>query len=269
MPDGPDVPRPAEWSAWLALPSEQALPPVTPNAFKLTFGSKYLTRALIASFVTLALCLISLKCALVAIARGQTDVLWLLFFGHLPLGVRTFRAWKRLQTELQSANSEESTEQPPTHLMAYQHTRMTSEGLRGKSGRRDWSEFAGFEYLGEDSGYLRFRLHLAARDALQPRKTTPLRWAAFLVPTCVTIAAFLIGLSQFGQRTDVLTAFVLMLAHLTGLIVVYLMRREALYIDEQRRQERPSLDVLLDLRQVTANEVLRRLERYLPPTGPT
>jgi hypothetical protein len=289
MPDGPEIPKSPEWTAWLAIPYEdivssapQAGVPVgqKPRTVPVISFSFFLGGCLV-PIVWLAAVVRSLDLMLQAIRSGEAELIPYLIVAHVPLLIGTIlniREFRRGVSETTEGKPEGFSE-----LVVNEKVTIGEQGIqRSPTDFRGWERFESFEFLGTERENW-FRIRLRFRDGIllpveHSRSTffSRLREVnGFVVPpllfavsTLATLAVFVWGLYRFGWRYDVSAAFLASVAHLLVVVPAVFPSRPKKEDEERMRCRLSHMNLLFDAHEATATEVLRRLERYLPRRTP-
>jgi hypothetical protein len=215
--------------------------------------------------------------ALEAFRREEAELVPYLAAAHIPLLVGLALAVRELRRPLRDPAAERP--EGLAGLFLFDKVRVIEQGMCLPPGCfRGWERFESFEFLGtERENWFRIRLHvrdgtLFPQDRSRRGYGKRLRaMSGILLPpamsmasTVATLVVFLWGMSRLGWRHDVSSAFLAAVAHLlVALPTAFAVR--SIRVDQDRRTHRlSSIDLLFDVREASATEVLCRLERYLP-----
>jgi hypothetical protein len=219
-----------------------------------------------------------------AFTEGETEVLRWLLWGHLPFVALIARlVWQdrrehRRDKRTVEQKTREQAARPkllrtPLRLCIRDSGEVLESGIAVPRHRFvGWDEIEGYAFYGEAEPW--FALHLRRRKALPSggivRRivTDDGFWMSLslLTPSAITFTAFVVGQWRFGWRLDVQAVLLAACAH--GIVLTSLaweqVKRRRRTEDSHEKEDKRHLYLVFDSREVSAQEVLRRLGRYLP-----
>ncbi|MGC4043514.1 MAG: hypothetical protein QM758_06885 [Armatimonas sp.] len=247
-------PKPGEWSVWKRVDSSGD----DESEEDSTKGGSRRVGPFLGCFSLLViggLLFRGLPAGIVALLGSQSLPISLLILGHVPLLVMLIL---RAGASLPDAPEDKTS----TYFLGY----LTEEGLRLDSGGRiPWQKILRYELGWASHAAIRVRLHLDGTKALPSIGSTlmaPLRMAIWVpAPTSVVVALLLAARlpgHDLALRASVCAAGIYLILAAWFVTIVFQVQRGP------KPAQKP-MELLFDAAQVSADEVMARLDRHVPP----